>query len=186
MDTTPVSLLLRLKQKNQPHDWRRFVSLYTPILLLWSRKLGLQEADAADLVQDAFVTLFEKLPAFTYDRSRSFRAWLWTVVKNKHNEGLRRRNKLHAVGGPAPEPLLPDPTESYSESEYQQYVACRIMQLMKTDFQPTTWNACWETVVNGKTPAAVAVELGISLKAVYLARTRVLKRLRQELEGLME
>src|ERR1700730_12188334 len=87
---TPASLLERLRRPGDAHAWARFVELYTPLLYDWARRAGLQQADAADLVQEVLVLLFQKLPEFTYDRQRSFRGWLRTVTLNKWREGRRR------------------------------------------------------------------------------------------------
>jgi RNA polymerase sigma-70 factor (ECF subfamily) len=91
MDTTPASLLERLRQPNQANAWERFVELYTPLLMYWARRRGLHPQDAADLVQDVFTVLVEKLPEFTYDHRRSFRNWLRTVLVNKWRDHRRRR-----------------------------------------------------------------------------------------------
>src|SRR4051812_18409345 len=80
---TSPTLLERLRGAGEPAAWRRFVDLYAPILFAFARRLGLNENDAADLVQEAFVLLLEKLPDFQYDGRRSFRAWLFTVMRNK-------------------------------------------------------------------------------------------------------
>src|SRR5262249_42584679 len=91
MLTTSASLLNRLKGGNEQEAWRRFVLLYTPLLYCWGGRLGVQEADAADLVQDVFTLLYQKLPGFTYLPEKSFRAWLRTVLVNRWREGRRRR-----------------------------------------------------------------------------------------------
>src|SRR5713101_367175 len=83
MTKTPSSLLERLRQPFEPEAWGRFVSLYTPLIYSWGRRVGLQEQDAADLVQEVFVTLLQVLPTFTYDRQQSFRRWLRTITLNK-------------------------------------------------------------------------------------------------------
>jgi RNA polymerase sigma-70 factor (ECF subfamily) len=146
-----------------------------------------QEADAADLLQDVFALLYQKLPSFTYQPLRSFRAYLKTVLVNKWRQGLRRQHLPASGDGDAVEALAgPDPLEDFTEHEYRHYLVARALQLMQAEFSPTTWKACWETTAAGKTPAEVARELGISVRAVYLARIRVLKRLREELEGLLE
>ncbi len=90
MDTTPPSLLERLRRADQPAAWDRFAQLYTPLLYYWLRRQGVQQADAADLVQEVFLVLVQKLPAFEYDPGRSFRAWLRTVTLNKLRERRRR------------------------------------------------------------------------------------------------
>jgi RNA polymerase sigma-70 factor, ECF subfamily len=76
MTKTPSSLLERLRHSFDPDAWARFVALYTPLIYSWGRRVGLQDQDAADLVQDAFATLVEVLPTFAYDRHKSFRRWL--------------------------------------------------------------------------------------------------------------
>src|SRR5262245_60040259 len=88
---TPASLLERLRRPDDREAWARFVELYTPLLYFWARRTGLQQADAADLVQEVLAVLFRKLLEFTYDKQRSFRNWLRTVTLNKWRETVRRR-----------------------------------------------------------------------------------------------
>src|SRR5437764_5198815 len=83
MHTTSISLLERLRQPGEAEAWQRFVDLYTPLLYYWACRLGLQEQDAADLVQEVFTLLVQKLPDFIYNRQKSFRSWLRTVLLNK-------------------------------------------------------------------------------------------------------
>src|SRR5262245_32982810 len=90
MHTTSISLLERLRQPQEEQAWRRFVDLYTPLLYFWARRTGLQEADAADLVQQVLAILVRKLPEFSYDREKSFRNWLRTVTLNEWRAWQRR------------------------------------------------------------------------------------------------
>ncbi|MFT5301053.1 MAG: RNA polymerase sigma-70 factor (ECF subfamily) [Mariniblastus sp.] len=92
MDSTSESLLLRLKSSDDHQAWSRFVRLYTPLLFYWARKMGLQSQDASDLVQDVFTLVFQKLPEFQYDKTKSFRAWLRTVTINKLREWCRKKS----------------------------------------------------------------------------------------------
>ena len=184
MVKTPVSLLERLRNPEDQSAWGRFVDLYTPLLCYWGRRAELQEPDIADLVQDVFQTLVRKLPEFTYDRGGTFRGWLRTILLNQWRTTVRRRverplEEGHEVADRA------DPDEAI-EKEYRDFLVSRALHIMKTDFQPTTWQACWEHVVCDRPVAEVAAKLGISVKAVYLAKARVVRRLRQELEGLWE
>src|ERR1700730_18807813 len=82
MDRTPASLLEQVRNPADQEAWKRFVRLYTPLLFHWAHRIHLQDQDAADLVQDVFTVLFQKLPEFRYDPARSFRAWLRTVHLN--------------------------------------------------------------------------------------------------------
>jgi RNA polymerase sigma-70 factor (ECF subfamily) len=168
--------------------WRRFVYLYTPLLFSWARRLGETEHDAADLVQEVFVNLVQSLPTFRYDAGAGrFRGWLHTVMLNKLRDRKRQAARLDkAAASRPPEPEGSDPAEQIGEAEYRLHLARRALQLMKADFTPTTWKACWETVVRDRSPVEVASELGISENAVYVAKCRVLRRLRQELSGLLE
>jgi RNA polymerase sigma-70 factor (ECF subfamily) len=184
MPSTPVSLLEKLRQPNPAEAWERFVELYTPLLYHWCRQLGLSTSEAADLVQDVFVVLIQKLPGFTYDRQGSFRAWLRTVLMNKCRENWRRR-KCVPEEHTGEEPVAADDgPDALAEREYRQHLVGRALQLMQREFETTTWRACWEYVVEGRPPADVALELGVSTGVVYAAKYRVLKRLRQELDGL--
>lgn len=189
MNSTPPSLLQKLRQPSDQQAWERFVELYTPLLYRWARGVGLQDQDAADLLQDVFAGLVLKLPEFEYDRHKSFRAWLRTVTLNQW------RNNQKRVGR---QPLARDPDtiatlavederlKAASEDEYRQVLAGKALALMRAEFQPNTWKACWEFVVMGRPAVEVARELGISENAVYIAKSRVLRRLRQELEGLWD
>jgi RNA polymerase sigma-70 factor (ECF subfamily) len=185
MHTTPVSLIKRLHQPEDQLAWARFVDLYTPLLFHWARRTGLPEADAADLIQDVFGVLVRKLPEFAYDEQRSFRGWLRTVLLNQWRTRLRRRTE-RACGVLDDDATLvqPDEQDAWIEKEYRDHLIGRAMQVMQADFEPTTWRACWEHVAQGRPAAEVAAELGITVNAVYLARARVLRRLREELDGL--
>lgn len=188
MDSTPVSLLQQLRADQSPDSWQRFVALYVPILLDWSRRLGLQEADAADLVQEVFLILRRKLPNFAYDPAKaSFRGWLRTVLVNKWRATQRHAVPLtNDLTAPSVAQESADPLEAISEAEYRQQLVRRALRLMQSDFQPKTWLACWATVVEGRRPAEVAADLNLSPRAVHLARARVLRRLREELSGLID
>lgn len=182
---TPGSLLERLRRPGDEDAWARFVRLYTPLLFHWAGRAGVAASDAHDLVQDVLLTLVQKLPDFQYDPAKSFRGWLRTVTLNKWRERGRRAlppNQagvdLGALAGPA--------DEAFWEQEYRQHLANRALQLIQSDFEESTWKAFWRHVVDEQAVNKVSAELGISVKAVYLAKSRVLRRLRQELAGLLE
>lgn len=191
MHTTPVSLLERLRGAADQAAWDRFVALYTPLLYHWARRFGLKDSDASDFVQDIFTILVRTLPTFVYEPAKRFRGWLWTITRNKWREWQRR-----LAGRPEPfqmESLVEvgelgdvEPGQGIDEVEYRKYVVDRAMQLMQAEFQPKTWKACWEYVVEGRAAADVAKELGMSVNAVHLAKARVLRRLREELSGLLD
>ncbi|HTK77398.1 MAG TPA: sigma-70 family RNA polymerase sigma factor [Gemmataceae bacterium] len=185
MPTTSITLLERLRRPDVPDAWDRFVELYTPLLFAWARQAGLQDADAADLVQDVFGVLVRQMPTFVYDQRKSFRAWLQTIALNQWRARLRRKKLPIASGADAAVEIV-DPNEAFWEEEYRQHVAARALAVMRQEFAPATWQACWETVVNERPAGEVGAELGLSPGAVRAAKFRVLARLRQELDGLLK
>jgi RNA polymerase sigma-70 factor (ECF subfamily) len=186
MDTTPVSLLERLRRPEEQEAWTRFVKLYTPLLYFWAKRMGLQQSDAADLVQDVFTLLVQKLPQFRYDNAGSFRNWLLTVMTNKLRDRARRR--VPDTLGTSVLAQLPAPEEPdcLSETEYRERLVREALRLMQSEFSPSMWKACWEHAVMGRPAAEVAAELGIAVGSVYVARSRVLTRLRLELKDLFD
>lgn len=185
MDTTSGSLLVRLREAGQHDAWARFVQLYSPLLHYWARHLGLQKQDAADLVQEVFVVLVKKLPEFDYERKLGFRNWLRTVLLNKWRNFTRRKG-LPSAAGVDPEALAAPEDAAFGEVEYRQLLLSRAVQLMRSEFSEKMWKACWEHVAGSRPVAEVARELGISPGTVYVAKARVLARLRQELGPLWD
>jgi RNA polymerase sigma-70 factor (ECF subfamily) len=188
MHTTSISLLERLRSSANSEAWGQFVDLYTPLLYEWARKRGLHEADAADLVQDVFLALLQKLPTFAYNPHKSFRGWLFTVTLNIWRDRQRAvATRWLGVGERRVEDVsVPDPAIGFQEQEYRNYLVSRALKLMQADFATVTWQAVWQHAVQGRPAAEVAKELGLSVAAVYCAKFRVLSRLRQELQGLFE
>ncbi len=185
MTITPVSLLVRLRTGLDHAAWSRFVDLYSPLVFAWARQVGLQPADAADLSQDVFALLVQKMPDFVYQQGGNFRGWLKTVTLNKWRERCRRvAAQREEVGLPGDVP--DEVSESLWEAEYRQQLAGRALLLMQQDFEPNTWRACWALAVEGRPAAEVAAEMGVSVGTVYAAKCRVLARLRQELAGMLE
>lgn len=192
MYTTSATLLVRLRKLDDQPAWSLFVQLYTPLLYYWARKLGNSETDAAELVQELLVTLVQKLPEFQYEaqagRSGRFRAWLRKVAVNKWRD-LQKRKRPSALP-PSDDAFAdlaqPDDAEAIWEREYQQFLVARALEVMKAEFQPTTWQACWETAVKGRKASDVSRQLGISQGAVFVAKSKVLRRLREVLAGLWE
>jgi RNA polymerase sigma-70 factor (ECF subfamily) len=154
------------------------------MLYTWARHLGLQHADVADLVQDVFTTLVQKLPTFSYDNHKRFRGWLWTVTRNKWREKHRRRALPLDHEQPL-DALATADGDSLEEAEFRHHLLARLVPAMRDRFHPLTWQAFQEHVVEGKPAAQVAAELRLSVAAVYKAKLRVLNRLHQELADLI-
>ena len=187
MLTTNTSLLRKLYSRADAEAWSRFVKLYAPLVHHWVGAIGIDEPDKSDVSQEVFMTLLGKMSSFQYDENRSFRGWLRTITLNKCRDLLRSKRRLS-------EPLLMerieqasrDESDCFTQREYRNYLAARALNLMKEHFSEATWRACWSHVVEGKSAKIIAMELNISENAVYLARARVLRRLRNELDGLWE
>jgi RNA polymerase sigma-70 factor (ECF subfamily) len=187
MLTTSPTLLNRLRQPDQPRAWEWFVHLYTPLLLVWARRQGLQEADAEDVVQEILVKLVRELPTYERREGQSFRGWLFRVSVNQCRD-YRRRKATRELPGDAGLAAVsePSPVSELEEREYRRLLVHRGMQLVRPDFDDKTWTAFVEVTVKGRPAAAVAAELNVTKNAVFLARHRVLKRLREQLDGLLE
>jgi RNA polymerase sigma-70 factor (ECF subfamily) len=187
MDRTPASLLERLRRPDERQAWDRFVELYSPLIYFWACRLGLQAQDAADLAQDVFTTLLQKLPDFHYDPRRSFRAWLRTVTWNTWRAKQRRAAQPRCASASQLTDLeCPDSADAFAEAEYSRHLTARALELMRAQFEPATWQAFWACVVEDRAVAEVARELGMTPNAVYIAKSRVLTLLRQELKGLLD
>jgi RNA polymerase sigma-70 factor (ECF subfamily) len=185
MDTTSPTLLARLAAPGESEAWDRFTRLYTPLLLGWAARLGFQPADAADLSQDVLLKLVRLLPEYRRGEGQSFRGWLFRVATNQARDFHRRRATRPM---PAAEGLsgVADASVEMTEAEYRQALVRRGLELIRGDFTEATWAAFTGVMVDGRTAAEVATALGVSVNVVYLARHRVLTRLRQELDGLLD
>jgi RNA polymerase sigma-70 factor (ECF subfamily) len=189
MPATSATLLQRLRDGRDDAAWERLVHLYTPLVRGWLYRHLPQAADVDDLTQQVFAVVVEKLPAFEHSgRVGSFRAWLRGICVNR----LRMfwRSRPQGVG-PDPEPLLrqlEDPHSDLSrqwDREHDQHVARQLLALIEPEFKPPTWRAFRLLVLDGQEPETVAAELGLSVNAVFIAKSRVLRRLREELTGLV-
>lgn len=186
MEPTPASLLDRIRYREDVTAWSRFVDLYTPVLYRWARRIGLQESDACDLVQDVLAILLQKIGEFRYDPNRSFRAWLKTVALNLVRERQRRGIERQLPDGDGRSLADSAESQAFWDDDYRRHLLQRAIGIMQGDFNPTTWKACWEVVVQGRPAAQVAAQFGMSVGAVYAARCRILTRLRKELAGMFE
>ena len=185
MTNTPVSLLERLRLQPDEEHWERFLVLFTPLLSRWGHRLGVPAADTEDLLQEVFLVLFRKLPEFRYDPTKSFRAWLWTVFHRQTLAWRKQQTRNLPLTVEQLEALAsPDSVLEATEAEYRRALQDRILHIIRTDFPPPTWEIFWQVTVEGRSGIEVARQFGVTPNAVYLARGRVLARLRQELADL--
>jgi RNA polymerase sigma-70 factor, ECF subfamily len=144
----------------------------------------MEPTETADLIQDVFILLHQKLPEFSYDMKRRFRGWLWTVFRNKYRERLRQPPP-HTTGMYVPIEGE-DPISDLITRDEQAWLIRRALEVMKADFEEKTWRACWEFIIGGRPAEDIAAELGMTRNAVFLAKYRVLRRLREEFAGLLD
>jgi RNA polymerase sigma factor (sigma-70 family) len=193
MTETSVSLLERLRLQPDPASWRRLVDLYTPLIRSWLHRYLLQQPDAEDLVQEVLAVLVRELPNFRHDlRPGAFRRWLRTITVNRLRSFFHARRTRPLATGSHFEKVLDQLAASESalsrlwDEEHDRHVLRRLLELIKPEFESSTWRAFHLLVLEGKRTAEVAAELGISPNAVRIAKSRVQSRLRQEVEGLID
>jgi RNA polymerase sigma-70 factor (ECF subfamily) len=180
---TRPSLLARLDDPEDRLAWQQFVDLYGSLVYGFARQRGLQDADAADLTQEVLLAIAQTAGHWRYDPQRgSFRGWLYGITRNKIAQFLRSRQSQPVGSGDTTmqQRLAEEPepeSEAIWEREYQQHLFRLAAAQIQKNFSATTWQAFWRTAVEGASGAAVAAELGISVGAVYVARSRVLARL---------
>ena len=186
-------MLNRLKNGGDNQAWTAFVRLYGPVIYGFARKRGLQDADAADLMQEVMRSVARNVEKLDYDPNRgTFRGWLYTVTRNKiYNFLSAQKNRARAVGDSANHErleALPDRVDTEADAdwdrEYQRRMSARAMERVKDEFQSNTWQAFWGTAVEGRPAAEVGAELEMTPGAVYVAKSRVLARLRTEVQRL--
>lgn len=181
---TPVSLLFRLRNPEECSAWGRFVELYTPLLFHWARQLGCQESDAADLVQDVFVILWQKMPEFEYDSSRSFHAWLKTIFLNRFRSLGRRKVPISMQSGSG----LSDGNSEIEldDTEDLQFLMRRAFVIIESEFSELHRNVFQMYVFDQLAPDKVAQATGISVGTVYSIKSKILSRLKLELKQIVE
>lgn len=173
--------------------WERLVGAFGRVIYEWARKQGLQRNDAADVVQEVLTSVVSHIHAFRRDKpSDTFRGWVWTITRNKVRDfGRRAKNRPFAVGGSDMQEQIHAVPESECESSDGLSVAdanCLLMRevlaRIRNDFDAKTWQAFWLTTVEGEKSPDVAERLGMKKGAVRAAKFRVMKRVREEFEGM--
>lgn len=178
--------MLRLREAESQEAWNQFVEIYAPLIHSYGLHHGLQDADAADLAQEVLQAVSGSIRSFEYDPARgAFRGWLLTVTRNKMRRlGGRRKHEPRGSGDTvANEMLAQTPEDQADEEMWTQSHQWRLFhwaaEKVKSGFQEASWQAFWRTSVDNAPAADVAAELGLSLGAVYIAKSRVLAKIRE-------
>jgi RNA polymerase sigma-70 factor (ECF subfamily) len=194
MYATSQSLLERLRDRADEQAWQRLMALYEPWLRGWLSRHALQPADVEDVLQEILTVVSTKLPEFMHNgRTGAFRSWLRTILTNQVRHFLRgQRNRLAVL---APQPAddwlqqLDDPHSDLSrqwDEEHDQQLVRRTLASIQAEFSTQTWQIFQMLVLEDRPAAEVAQQLGLTPNAVYVAKARVLARLRAELRGLVD
>lgn len=193
MSETSPSLLDRLRDQPDALSWQRLVDLYTPLIRGWLRRHARLPQDSDDVVQEVFAVVVRKLPHFhRAERTGAFRCWLRTITVNCLRDHWRaQRARPVATGNSDFEQMLDqleDPRSALSQMwdrEHDHHVTHQLLQLIEPEFEPASWLAFRRVALEGVAADQAAAELGLSVNAVYIAKSRVLSRLRQEGMGLI-
>ena len=192
--STHPSLLVRLKNRQDSVAWGQFVEIYGPLIYGFARRHGLQDADAADVMQETLRGVAGAVDRLKYDPAKgSFRAWLLTVTRNKLRNWREKHKHQPRGRGATTTDWLDSVADSGAELEkawdqdYERRLFHWASEQVRVDFEDKTWQAFWETAVEGRPANEVAASLKLSIGAVYIARSRVLARLRERIkETLIE
>jgi len=191
---TPVSLLERLSNSPTEDDWRLLLDVYQPLLRTWVARGGVAPSDADDLVQEVLLVVFREVSRFERRGPGAFRGWLRTILVHRVRNYCRARGNRPAAAGDDSDILRQlDELEARDSAlsrqwdrEHDEEVAAALLRLVQRDFTAVTWEAFRRYALEGEAPEQVAEQLGLSINAVLLGKSRVLKRLRQELAGFVE
>lgn len=190
---TRATLLLRLRDVDDSDAWSQFVRDYGPMLYRFARSRGLQDADAADLVQDVMRAVGRAIGRLDYEKEKGgFRAWLFTITRNKLSSHFKNRSRNESGDGDTDSfqqlSQTPDQRDMLGEQwelEHQRQLAAVAMETIKKASEPKTWNAFELTAVRGVSADSAAEQLQMSTGAIYVARSRVTAKLRDEVQRLM-
>ena len=189
---TRSSLIARLADVGDNDAWREFVSLYEPFIYRQARRYGLQHADARELVQEVLIAVCRAVSRFTVDRKRGrFRTWLYAVGRNVSVRHLQRIRAMDRASGDThiraaiAETADPRSVESREfDTELKRHAFLWVAKNVCDEFEPKTWRAFWNTAVENHSIQNTAEALGLSVGAVYIARTRVMARLRSRVQEI--
>jgi len=192
MAETSPSLLNRCRQRHDNESWQRLVELYTPFIHGLRIRHNIPQEDARDLAQEVLAIVARELPTFEYDPKRgTFRGWLRTITVNCLRAYWRSRTPRGTGDSDVQEMLnqLADPNSEASrvwDREHDQFVWRRLVELVKPEFEPSTWQAFCLVTLEGVKPAQAAKKVGITTNAVFIAKSRVMRRLKEEAAGLID
>lgn len=194
MHKTSLSLLQQLRQSPDRDTWDCLHQIYAPLIRRWLIRYDMQESDADDVAQEVLMTVSNKIDTFEHNgRVGAFRAWVKGILVNRLREFWRRRDRqANATGGSDMNRRLAELDDPASQitviwnNEHDQHVLRELLAIVRPRFERNTWLAFWKTMFDGAKPQAVAEEVGMTVNAVVIAKSRVLNKLRQEASGMVD
>lgn len=184
---TNDSLLARIREPRDRGAWEEMVEVYRPLIYRVARRRGLQDADAQNVAQEVLQKVAAAVHNWDEKPAGGFRRWLSTVAKHAAIDWLRKVRPDEPTGGTSAQLVLQEVESAHDaedevRTELERESFRRAARRIRDEFEHTTWVAFWETMVQGRRSTEVAKDLGKSLGAVYTARSRVMRRLKQEVE----
>jgi RNA polymerase sigma-70 factor (ECF subfamily) len=190
---TRASLLVRLRDRGDEAAWTEFIDLYGALVYNYARKQGLQAADAADVGQEVLRAVAASIGRLEYDPRRGlFRNWLFTLVRRRLADWRAAQHRLpYRSGDCATRHMLeqveaPPLAEAAWEAEWEERVFAWACAQVRKDVTDSTWQAFWKTAMEGQRTQSVAADLGLTASAVYVARHRVLSRLKELVQSVRD
>ncbi|QDS96027.1 ECF RNA polymerase sigma factor SigE [Roseimaritima multifibrata] len=171
----------------EPQAWSRLVTVFGPIVYRWCRVAGVPAGDAPDVVQEVFTSVARGIQNFERQKSSgSFRSWLATITRSRATDYFRRAAKQQqAAGGTeamyALQQLAENVESTITPTNVQSDISKQLLLQVQAEFESTTWDAFWQTTIEGKSASEVAEATGLSRASVYQAKSRILKSLRKRL-----
>ncbi len=187
-NATSLSLLERVRHQDD-QAWQRLVALYGPLVRFWCQRWGASVSDAEDVAQDVFLAVAKSLSEFERRHDGSFRGWIRGITRHKLLDHQRRlQRQPEAAGGTEANLLLQEHADADVGDDVAEISALyrRALELIRGQFEEKTWLAFWGAAVEGRPTDMIARDLGLSVVAVRIAKSRVLARLREEMQGLID
>ena len=180
---TPPSLLIRLRDPQDRNAWQTFTDVYSPLVYNFCRMRKLQPSDAADVTQEVLLRIAKAIPRFEYDRKQGmFRDWVARIVNNEVHRHFKNNNSLTSL---ASDWDAPDAQEQWNE-HFENHIFHTAIERCRSNFAPETWVLFDQSWLKKRPVKEVAMENEVDVANVYVARSRILKRLRYEVTLLAE